>query len=266
METRSHTLSVRSLFSLPLASILSLSIHAHGITITSGPSFTNASSAPLVGVLQLTTDVPSRVSVSVDDGTNTWTHDFLDYATNHSQTLLGFKPHRTNAITVTVRDLYRNGFTAAQPLTFITAPLPANFPVINVLISQTNKMEPGYTLFRGANNNGGVGYVTFVDNTGQVVWYSSAIPTYLDVRQLDNGDLFVPNTSYAEESGPGIAAVIGDGQSSRISIELDTHDDRIASQYRLADRHDLLRGVNHARRIIRSGKTLYERWDATAWH
>ena len=165
------------------------------VTILSGPTFTKAANAPLAGSLQLMTDVPARVSVSVNDGVGVWSRDFIDYGTNQTLTLLGFKPGRTNQITVTVRDRYRNTYTAA-PIPFITAVLPSSFPVINVLVDQTNRMEPGYTLFRCANNNQKVGYVTFVDNTGQVVWYSSALPTLLDARQLDNGDLFMPNSSY----------------------------------------------------------------------
>jgi hypothetical protein len=166
------------------------------VNILSGPSFTKAANAPLAGSLALTTDVPARVSISVNDGVGVWSRDFIDYATSQSVTLLGFKPGRTNQITVTVWDRYRNAYTAAAQIAFITAPLPSSFPVINVLVSQTNRMEPGYTLFRGANNNQKVGYVTFVDNTGQVVWYSSALPTLLDARQLDNGDLFMPSSSY----------------------------------------------------------------------
>src|SRR6266704_3393710 len=87
--------------------LLSVPLVSRALTISSGPSFTPAGSdAPLAGVLQLTTDTPSRVSVSVNDGTNTWERDFLDYGTIHSNVLLGFKAGRTNAITVTVWDRY----------------------------------------------------------------------------------------------------------------------------------------------------------------
>ena len=40
------------------------------------------------------------------------------------------------------------------------------------------------------------GYVTLVDNSGEVVWYSYQ-PTPTDVRQLANGDLFFPEYSTA---------------------------------------------------------------------
>jgi hypothetical protein len=81
--------------------------------------------------------------VSVWDGTNTWQRNFVDYTNVHSTTLAGFKPSRTNAITVTLWDKFRRNFTATAPAPFVTAPLPADFPVIKVLICDTNRMEPG---------------------------------------------------------------------------------------------------------------------------
>ena len=54
-------------------------------------------------------------------------------------------------------------------------------------------MEPGYTLFK-AQNVGGPSYIVIVDRAGEVVWYSSDV-TLADVRQLPNGDLFIPLTT-----------------------------------------------------------------------
>src|ERR1700733_1242665 len=68
---------------------------SHALTVLTGPTFTPATSAPLAGVLALTTDTASQVSVSVNDGIGTWERDFFDYGTNHSITLLGCKPNRT---------------------------------------------------------------------------------------------------------------------------------------------------------------------------
>src|SRR5208337_4180757 len=89
------------------------------VTILSGPTFTPATNAPLAGLLQLTTDVDSRVSVLVSDGTNLWERDFYDFATTHSVPLLGFEPSQTNLIQVTVYDKYRASSTAGQLLSFI---------------------------------------------------------------------------------------------------------------------------------------------------
>ncbi|MDB6124452.1 MAG: Arylsulfotransferase [Pedosphaera sp.] len=174
-----------------LPAILTLPVHSHALTILSGPSLTTNTTAPLASLLQLITDVPSKISVSVNAGTNTWHRNFRDYSTAHSIPLLGFKPSRTNAITITAFDKNGNEITAPQPLTFITGPLPADFPTIVLFQSKPDKMEPGYTLFRGQNNGNNKGYLTIVDNAAEVVWYSG-INSSLDVRQLPNGDLWIP--------------------------------------------------------------------------
>src|SRR5262245_15983472 len=101
------------------------------ITILSGPALTPATNAPLACSVQLSTDVPSRVKVSITDGAKTWERNFFDYNTNHSIPLLGFKPGRTNLITVYVTDKFRDTVASPAATTFITAPLPLSFPPIN---------------------------------------------------------------------------------------------------------------------------------------
>ena len=193
LAARSPLLRNAIVFSLTLAA-LGVSFCSNAVTILSGPLFTEATNAPLAGVMQLTTDEDTRVSVSVNDGTDVWERHFYDYATAHSMPLLGFKPGRTNEITVTVYDRQRNQVTAAQPLQFITDPLPTNFPSIALLQAEPAQMEPGYTLFRVEMHNGTYWYVVIVDNSGEVVWYNAA-PSTADVRRLDNGDLFMPWTT-----------------------------------------------------------------------
>jgi arylsulfate sulfotransferase len=172
--------------------ILAFAPGSRAVTILSPPSFTPAAKAPLAGVLELTTDVASRVHVLVSDGSSIWEKDFYDFATTHSETLLGFKPGRTNVIQVTVIGRQRNVETAPQLLTFVTAPLPANFPHSVVLTSEPDQMEPGYTLFMVQNRNLLKNYITIMDKTGEVVWYAPAPnPNDADVRQMDNGDLFI---------------------------------------------------------------------------
>jgi hypothetical protein len=164
---------------------------AYPLTVLAGLSFSPATNAPLAGLLTLTTDKDSLVSVSVNDGKKPWKRNFFDYGTNHSETLLGFKADRTNEITITVSDQSGNTFTVAESLSFITAPLPTNMPTIRLLTNNVEKMEPGYTLFRVGNLTARAGYVTIVDNSGEVVWYSE-LPAAMDVRQFTNGNLFFP--------------------------------------------------------------------------
>jgi hypothetical protein len=57
-------------------------------------------------------------------------------------------------------------------------------------------MEPGYTLFIIRNRTSNLAYVTIMDNSGEVVWYHPSLQLNdLDVRQLDNGDLFIQESS-----------------------------------------------------------------------
>jgi arylsulfate sulfotransferase len=177
-------------------SVLAISSRSRALTITSGPAFSPAANAPLAGLLQLATDVDSRVSVLVSDGTNLWERDFFDFATNHSLPLIGFGPGRTNLIQVTVYDKHQTACTAGELLTFVTAPLPATFPTSVVLKCVPDQMEPGYTLFMVQNRNALRNYVVIMDNTGAVVWYCPAPALYdVDVRQLADGNLFIVDTA-----------------------------------------------------------------------
>jgi hypothetical protein len=137
--------------------------YCHALTILSGPSFNTSTNAPLAGLMQVTTDTPSRVSVSVTEGTNAWVRKFYDYGTAHSLPLLGFKTDQTNEIVVTVHDRYGNEATASEPVVFITGPLPSDFPGMVLLESQPSRMEPGYTLFRIVNNDAHSSYITIVN-------------------------------------------------------------------------------------------------------
>jgi len=173
---------------------------SQALLVLSGPVFTKAPNAPLAGVLKLTTDIDTRVSVSVDDGSQTWAHDFFDFAKEHSIPLYGFRPSRTNSITVTLYDTQRNAITVAEPTVFTSPALPADFPVITLLQSQPDRMEPGYTLFRVAVSGARKAYDVIVDDSGKVVWYR-AVPSGsgLDIRRLEDGNLLTFSaTNFAE--------------------------------------------------------------------
>lgn len=180
------------ILSLILSGVLFATRSSLGLTLASGPTFTQATNAPLAGVLHLATDVETRITVSISDGVGSWTRCFHDFGLTHSVPLAGFKPGRTNQIVVTVFDQAQNSQTASQPLVFVTPALPADFPHSTVLHSEPAKMEPGYTLFIVQNRTAKAAYITIMDNLGEVVWYSPD-PSIVDVdvRQMSNGDFFI---------------------------------------------------------------------------
>src|SRR4051812_37104025 len=81
-----------------------LTLNARAVTLTSQLAFVRSASAPLTGSLIVNTDIPTRISVHVDDGVETWTRHFFDYNTAHSIPMAGFRPDRTNVMTVTLWD------------------------------------------------------------------------------------------------------------------------------------------------------------------
>lgn len=181
-----------------VAAALVGAMRAQALTITSGPMLVTNTNAPLAAELKLTTDVASRISVSANDGTNSWERNFYDYRTVHSLPLLGFKPARDYTITVTVHDALGNALVAPDALEFKTGPLPSDFIPITVLASNPAKMEPGYTLFRALKGIYSTAYVIMVDSSGAVVWYSG-VPSNFGIKRLANGDLFYPLPQVFEE-------------------------------------------------------------------
>jgi arylsulfate sulfotransferase len=181
---------------LLISLVIAFSLTCNAITIVSGPTFTPSANAPLAGALKVTTDVNSRVSVQVTNGTNVWQRNFYGYSTVHSNALMGFKPGSTNSILVTVYDEQRNTSTASQPLTFITPALPQFFPVYTILTNNPSAMEPGYIFFAIRNNTASQGFIAAMDNNGNVVWYMR-LPNFfdVDVQPLANGNIFIPGAT-----------------------------------------------------------------------
>jgi hypothetical protein len=187
-----------SIYPWAICALLLVAIHSgspcsRAVSIVTGPTLTRAIGAPLAALLQLSTDVPTRISVAVSDGSNIWNRAFFDYSTNHSVPLLGFKPGRTNAVTVTVYDAARNSAARAEPLLLATSKLPVSVPHPTVLKSDPSRMEPGYTLNIVQDEGTGTDYIMIFDQAGEIVWYKvwTANMTDVDIRQLANGDLFM---------------------------------------------------------------------------
>ena len=174
--------------------VLAVSTCSQAVTIYRGLPLPKRRTPRSPEFLQLTTAEDTRVSVSVDDGTEIWERRFYDYATVHSVPLLGFKPGRTNEITVTAYDRQRNQVTAASP--WYSSPIRLNLHHHAArLIRQANRAGLHALVIYKKRRSW---YVTIVDSSGEVVWYSVA-PFTADVRRSDNGDLFMPWTNHFVE-------------------------------------------------------------------
>jgi hypothetical protein len=155
---------------------------------------------PLAGVVQFTTDLPTRSTLNISDGIDSWTREFATYQTVHALPVLGLKPNNIYTVELIVTDEEDNQLILSSPLQAETEPLPDDFPNISVLTSQPENMESGYTLidrfYRYPTNATDLSetpdsdlpvYSIILDNNGEVVWYSTVGSRHMEV--LPNGNI-----------------------------------------------------------------------------
>jgi len=163
------------------------------VTLVGNPNPT----VPLAAILSATTDVPTRLTLNIDDGENSWSVTPSDeLATSHEVPVLGMRPGRAHTITATLQDAGgRSVETAAQ--TFETPPLPDAFPTPTITVHDPARVEPGVTVFNingrwgadGRSEPANFSPAIIVNAEGEIIWY------YLpgnhrvhDVRRLRNGN------------------------------------------------------------------------------
>ncbi len=181
--------------------------------ITTAPSLIpNPNTAvPLVATITLTTNEPTQIALTIADGTRLWTVLAEPvFKTVHRVLVLGVRPNLVHTIRVTARDQAGNITTWPAVLTFVTPPLPANFPPVTTSVSFPTRMEPGVTLFQARFVTPGVPpgptgtYVVMLDSAGEVVWYLEANYDIGLVTRMRNGHLlalaggFVPGSAAVE--------------------------------------------------------------------
>jgi arylsulfate sulfotransferase len=175
---------------------IATSTHVWPIEITSEPTLTMDPNGvtPLAGAIQFSTDVSTRATVTISNGTDSWVKEFADYNTDHYHPILGLKPNNTYTIKITVTDEVNDSLDLAPDLQAVTDPLPVDFPLISLIHSEPSRMEPGYTLMdklqRDIGNTPGGDkekYSIIINNMGEVVWYSTLGTR--DMMQSENGNL-----------------------------------------------------------------------------
>jgi len=142
---------------------------------------------PLAALLELTTKVPTRVLVTINDGDSTWDIDFAGFETEHSHPVLGFRPGKTHTVLVSVFDEDGRELLSDFEIEIITELLPEDFPAFTVT-SNPDMMEPGITFFEAG------GFLIAVNEVGEVVWFRrNEFNGRLDrdFRRLSNGNILL---------------------------------------------------------------------------
>ncbi|MCB9687416.1 MAG: aryl-sulfate sulfotransferase [Alphaproteobacteria bacterium] len=161
-------------------------VPARGPTIVDGPTLGDPPDERLrlVRMLAVTSDVPTRASVLVDDGERRRRITFPTLQTEHQLPILQLFQATTYDLTVTLTD--EGGHTVEAALTFDTATLPDQLPELELLVDQPTA-EPGLRVFPvGCDDAPFV--VLAVDHQARPVW---ALVTTQDTKALS----FEPQSS-----------------------------------------------------------------------
>ena len=98
-----------------LVLFIPLAATAVGPTLTTPVVVDTPEDAPLARTLTFSTNIPTRVSVAIDDGLEVVQREFHDYRFNHAVPLYGFRPATTYAIVATAFDAYSNALVLPEP-------------------------------------------------------------------------------------------------------------------------------------------------------
>ncbi len=157
--------------------------------------------APLTAVLRFTTDRPARTRLAIDAGERRSTAlAEKELATDHEVMVLGLRAGRRHQVAVTVED-ERGVTSSAPPIEVTTGPLPSDFPEVEVITRNSERMEPGVTVlslirWSGIGPDQKWGALVAYDAEGDVVWFYKGAEFLDEARMLPNGHLL---TLYSDE-------------------------------------------------------------------
>ena len=155
--------------------------------------------APLVAIVNLMTDEPTRALLTISDGTRRWRiSSGCSLDRSYSVHVFGLRADTSHAIEAAVLDAAGNK-TQAPTMWVITAPLPTDFPPIRV-DSDPHRMAPGVTFFGVGRwpffRDPAFGLIVAVDAEGEVVWFYKTSAFAVDgVQRLSNGNLLITDLS-----------------------------------------------------------------------
>jgi len=104
---------------------------------------------PLTGLVSFETDDATVSRITVSDGERHWNvRDFEGESTSFREHIAaGMRPDRNHIIEITVRNASGSEFRWSEAIAFATDSLPDDLPELTATASDSNRMEPGSTVF-----------------------------------------------------------------------------------------------------------------------
>lgn len=128
--------------------------------------------AAQVSQLSFSTNASTVVDIVLDDGNGHGiTINYPEDEQTHNLVIMGLRPNRTYSMSVVARTANGNSIEVPAPTEIITDPLPADFPILNVLAINPDRMEKRYTILDTRRKDRSTAYTIILDEDAQVVWY-----------------------------------------------------------------------------------------------
>ncbi len=149
----------------------------------------------LRAIVTFRTVKPARADIIIKSDSHSFAvQSSGELATNHSIYIIGLQAQKKYAVTINALDEDGNSHKY-RSLSLKTKSLPKDFPLIQVIVSQPEKMQPGITIFnvkrsRSQKEDGGWGLLIGVNMSGDVVWYHREEEYFIHfVTKMRNGNL-----------------------------------------------------------------------------
>ncbi|MDE0626448.1 MAG: aryl-sulfate sulfotransferase [Bryobacterales bacterium] len=171
---------------------------------------------PLAAIVAFEASEPVMTTLAVSDGEREWT---LEYPAERDPAgglpVVGMKYGRTHRISVRIAGPTGEAALAKSELQFSTPEEPddpTRIPPVRVMVSEPEKMEPGYSVLslrrvlprlsgqRRRRMGANFGLLAAIDHQGEIVWSYQSDSRISDVEPLSNGNfLFVTTDNRATE-------------------------------------------------------------------
>ncbi len=147
----------------------------------------------LAAFVEVDTGSPANVDVHVSGPGGDFTVPSPDNgATQHSVPVLGMRAESTYEFDV---EASTDDDTKNETTEFTTGAIPDTYPTFETVVSDPERMAPGWTMF-DLNSNVAIAdpaiatyFLVAVDEEGEVVWYIEGPDPFGDARVLPNGNL-----------------------------------------------------------------------------
>ncbi len=161
-------------------------------------------SVPQAAIVTFELSRPVGVAIEVTGGGETWTLQRSEPRSVWQIPIIGVRPATTYQVTV-----HAGEFSAATP-TWTSPELPQDFPMLDLVLADPERMEPGMTLFVANETTDTGGFLIIVDQAGLVRWYRrDSRRRMTDHRRLENGNFLFLEQSQAALEIDALGAVVG---------------------------------------------------------